>query len=238
MTSQFSQNITDNSFWNFNLGYRTNAAASGDGVFFDDLEAYGDTLTNPYTPAQGNDYALRYDSLGIFAKHGRVSNGYSKNETQTFSVDGNFTAQMDKHLFEAGFGANYSILRYYSIAPMGIAQDMRDRTIHVTASDGSDSTYVLPAVSRQERYARQRPSYFGYDIFGNATDDSSGVVGAQKPTFIYGYVQDIQKNVKKNWYNFSFKLLTLTLSDPPSLRINGCKEANNLSLQPLPIASI
>ena len=25
----------------------------------------------------------------------------------------------------------------------------------------------------------------------------------------YGYVQDIQKNVKKNWYNFSFKLLLI-----------------------------
>ena len=230
LTSQISQNVTENSFWNVTLGYRTNSSASGDGVFFDDLEAYGDTLTNPYTPTQGNDYALRYDSLGIFAAKGRVSNGYNKNETKTFSIDGNFTAQMDKHLFEAGFGANYSIMRYYSIGPMGIAQDIRARTIHVTASDGSDSTYVLPAVSKQERYARQRPSYFGYDIFGNATDDSTGVVGAQKPTFVYGYVQDryeledlvINLGIRMDYFDSQARILK-----NPNLPYAGGTDPNN-----------
>jgi len=189
LRAQLSQNINENMFWNATLGWRDYHYASGDGVFFDRLEEYGDTLYNHWTPKQGDDSELRHDSLGIFADKGRVSNNYNKNESSTFSLDANFTAQLENHLFEAGFGGTYSTLKYYSIGPMGIALDARDRYVTYTdPTTGNDTTVLIPAVDRAERYRRQRPSYYGYDVFGG--DGKTDYIDPQKPTIVYGYVQD------------------------------------------------
>ncbi len=231
-TSQITQNVSENSFWNVTLGYRSNYDAFGDGVFFDNLDAYGDTLTNPYIPKQGDQSELYRDSLGMFADKGAVYNRFRKYKTKTFSIDANFTAQLDKHLFEAGFGANYSIMRYYTIRPLGIAQDIRDRFDYIQGSDGSDSTFhFYPAVSKQIRYARQRPAYYGYDVFGNETDDSTGIVGAQKPTFIYGYIQDryeledlvLNLGIRMDYFDSQARILK-----NPELPYAGGTDPNNL----------
>ncbi len=73
-SARLSQNFGANTFYNLTLGYKIFNDERGDGVFFNDLEAYGDTLTNPLMPIQGDDATLRQDDVGIFTDPGRLNN--------------------------------------------------------------------------------------------------------------------------------------------------------------------
>lgn len=177
-TFRLSQNISSNSFWNLNLGYRYLKDESGDGIWFRNLEAYGDSLENAKIgvtlPANGQ--RVLQDSAGIFFDKGRVSNDYSKYQANTFSGDFDFTAQLDNHLIEAGFGANYHILRNFAIAPVGLA---------------ADNLRNLPI---NEKYKRVQPSVFGFDVTGQRETESDNAdeteFAPKTPLLAYGYIQD------------------------------------------------
>ena len=48
-SGRLSNNLSSNSFWNLNLGYKYYTRERGDGIWFDNIEAYGDTAANaPY----------------------------------------------------------------------------------------------------------------------------------------------------------------------------------------------
>jgi hypothetical protein len=173
LSSKLSQNISSNAFWNLNVGYKIFNEESGDGVWFDDLEAYGDSVKNA---AQGvtlpnNGGLISFDQYGIFANYGRVNNRYSKRNNNTLTVDADLTAQLSDHLMEIGGGFNVNTVREYVIGPRGLA---------------SDNIRNLPV---EEKYRRMQPTAFGYDITGkNKVED--GDFAPKKPMFAYAYLQD------------------------------------------------
>ncbi len=185
-SARLSHNLSSNSFWNLSLGYKIYRSENGDGVWFDNIEAYGDTTYNaPYLGIQGSRVNL--DAVQLFFGKGRVSNSYQKMNNGTFSADIDFTAQIENHLLEVGGGMQYNTLRFYALGPVAIALDNTTKSL-------------------EERIALQSPFYFGYDItskntsnedgyttFGTGTADEREYQTSAKPkhpTIIYAYVQD------------------------------------------------
>ncbi len=177
-TMRLSNNLSSSSFWNFNAGYKLYTNESGDGIWFRNLEAYGDSISNAKigVTLPGNGQRLLQDSIGIFWRKGRVVNSYSKYKSETFNFDVDFTAQISNHLLEVGGGLNTHTLRYFAIAPVGLsANNIRN----------------LPA---KEKYSRLQPTVFGYDITGktetNADNADDTEFAPKKPLLAYAYIQD------------------------------------------------
>ncbi len=197
---KISQNISSNSFWNINFGYKYYKQETGDGVWFDNLYAYGDSAKNAaigahyfdngsYVPGfNANGIRLNMDKYGIFYEKGRVYGSYSKNENQSLTMDADFTSQVDNHLIEIGGGVNYNILRNFVIGPTGLASDN------------------LQGISQAAQFYSLQPSLFGYDITGSTKTSSDAYsslllqdgttqtvqtgFAPRKPVIAYTYVQD------------------------------------------------
>ena len=93
INSKLSQNIGSSSFWNLVVGYQTYSQEEGDGIFFDNVEAYGDTALNSALTSQADQAALELDNDGIFAANGLVDDYYRKIENSKITADFNFTSQ-------------------------------------------------------------------------------------------------------------------------------------------------
>ena len=184
INTKLSQNIGASSFWNLIIGYQKFTQQEGDPMYWDDLDAYGDTTKNSYLDRQGSQAGLAQDDIGIFTEYGWVSDYYRLINNDKYTGDFNFTSQLDKHLFEAGFGLTYGTQRYYAINPVHLAVGIRDY-------DVNDST-TIPALSDFDRYDREQPFRYGYDVYGNidGTDESEYQYPAQNPLLGYLYIQD------------------------------------------------
>lgn len=174
-SGKISQNISSNSFWNLNVGYRIYNQESGDGVFFNNLSAYGDSLENaklgvtlPYWGAR-----ISFDQYGIFAKYGRVSNAYSLMNNNTLTADLDFTSQVGSHLVEVGGGMQYNVLRLFSLG--GVA---------TLATDN------LRNLSEVDKFTRMQPTVFGYDVTGKTKTGKGSQYEPKYPLLAYAYVQD------------------------------------------------
>lgn len=179
--ARLSHNLTSSSFWNLSMGYKVYDYEQGDGVWFDNIEAYGDTTYNaPYLTIQGSRVNL--DPIQLFYGAGRVNNGYIKMHNATFNTDIDFTAQIENHLLEVGGGFQYNTLRYYGLGPVAVAIDNNTKSL-------------------EERIAVQSPFYFGYNITGKDFTDEDGFTTydgrnyqtsakPKHPMLIYAYVQD------------------------------------------------
>jgi hypothetical protein len=182
LNTKLSQNIGASSFWNLVVGYQRYTQEQGDGVFFDDLEAYGDTALNPWIPSQADQAGLALDDDGIFPEFGRVNDYYRKIDNDKFTADFNFTSQLDKHLFEAGAGLTIGTQRYYSINPVGLAFNNADYI-----SSTGDTIY---AKSKEERYEIANPYRYGFDLYGEKGGSVGTDLPEQKPFLGYAYLQD------------------------------------------------
>lgn len=177
-TMRLSNNLSASSFWNINAGYKLYKSKSGDGIWFDNLEAYGDSIMNAKigVTLPKNGQAVLKDFIGIYCLKGRVFNLYTQYKSESFNVDLDFTTQQDNHLIEIGGGLNTHILRYFAIGPVGLA---------------ADNIRNLPEV---EKYARMLPTVFGYDVTGkketSADNDSETEFAPKKPLLAYAYLQD------------------------------------------------
>ncbi len=149
---RFSHTLNNSTFWNLNVRYRQTDFEEGDGVHFDDLNAYGDTLYNPLLENQGT--RRQRDDDGAFFKEGRVSNFYRKYEMQTYGLDFNFTKQYKSHLIEFGGLAEQSSVSYFEANPAGIATNIR----------GADAQSALQRFNSDAADI----THYGYDITGNA----------------------------------------------------------------------
>ena len=183
LNTKLSQNIGASSFWNLILGYQKYTHEEGDPIFWDDLDAYGDTTRNSFLDRQGNQSSLAQDDVGVFTEYGWASDYYRTINNDKFTGDFNFTSQIDKHLVEAGLGFTYGTQRYYSINPVHLAVGIRDQVVN-------DST-TIAAMTDLERYEREIPNRYGYDVFGNIDGDAGeDYLPAQHPQLGYLYLQD------------------------------------------------
>lgn len=175
-SAKISHNFSSNSFWNLNLGFKNYKNVQGDGLWFDDLYAYGDSariaqVDGATISAPGG--IVQADANGMFFLRGRVSNLYTKTDNTTLSGDFDFTSQQDKHLLEFGGGLSYNLVRYYAVGPRGL------------------SSRALSGLPDEEKFKRLRPTAIGFDVTGQKkTDKNDKDFGPRNPVFGYLYLQD------------------------------------------------
>lgn len=175
-SARVSQNIGSSSFWNLNLGYKLFDDKQMDPLFLENLEQYGDTSFNPWMRywkvTQGG--FVSQDSIGIFRNEGGYNNLYSKNNNKTFQADFDFTSQIQNHLLEFGAGGQFHEFRRYSINPRILAIDIRGATVK----------------TQKQRYQNTRPTYWGYNLYGDSFDSGDSVMAPRKASSYYAYLQD------------------------------------------------
>ena len=181
---RLSQVFTKTAFLDVTFRYRNQYFQQGDGFWYDNLMAYGDSLANAavgvtLTNGDGSRVSL-VDQNNVFAPYGRVSNSFYKYRVQTLGGDLNFTKQFKQHLIEIGGMVEQDIVRYWWISPVTLAAMKNTRTL-------------------EERYFNSLNSFWGYDIYGNeinstsmrqTSGDTYEQSGPKKPIIGAAYFQD------------------------------------------------
>ncbi len=174
-SGRLTQTISNNSFWNLNLGFRRDGFEQYDPHFKDNLYAYGDSsiFANTFGVTLTRDgQRIQKDGNNVFWAYGRINNGYQKQENDVFNVDVDITSQISNHLFEVGGGFNYNIVRSYAVAPVQLAA-------------------LSDTLTEYQKFEVLQPTVFGYDITGrNKTGSSDGDFAPKEPVFAYAYLQD------------------------------------------------
>ena len=172
-STKISQTISNNTFWNLNIGFRRYSFKQYEPHFGDDLYLYGDSVALAQLGATiaYNGQRVQVDQNQIFYGFGRVSDFYSKNENDALDADFDLASQIDNHLIEIGGGVNYNIVRYYAISPVQLA-----------AAD--------PSLSETKKFENLQPSLFGYDITGKTKTGLNDKFAPKNPLFAYAYIQD------------------------------------------------
>jgi len=175
-SSRLSQTVSSSSFWNLSLGLRKYYFDQYDPHFKDDLKLWSDSsyFANNLgiTLPNGNGSRVFFDDNGVFYAHGRINNLYTKNEEDAYTLDFDFTSQIENHLLEFGGGGQYSLVRYYAVSPI-------------------NPVLYDPLLTEQEKYEALQPTVFGYDIFGiQKTGSADGDLAPKKPLLAYAYIQD------------------------------------------------
>ena len=114
--------LNPTTFYTLRGGYYYTYRERGDGVFFDDLYAYGDTTQNSYLPIDPNTGAkiqavpLNNIIAQSWMGRGYLYNNYSQQKQEMYSVNLDFTRQQGKsHLIKFGGEFRYNTVRWYSI---------------------------------------------------------------------------------------------------------------------------
>jgi outer membrane receptor protein involved in Fe transport len=141
---KISHVLNETTYWDAVVRYKWLRHREGDGAWFDNVDAYGDTLANqerfPHLdffrshvdPATGNTVSAiqgsrqTQDEIGIYFDEGRVNNRWRKYTIETFGGNFNFVKQWEKHLIEIGGTLEQNKVRYYNIAPTVLAIGLRD----------------------------------------------------------------------------------------------------------------
>ncbi|MEZ4745736.1 MAG: carboxypeptidase-like regulatory domain-containing protein [Calditrichia bacterium] len=149
---RFSHVVNPTTFWDITARAKNTYYRRGDGVWFEDLESYGDAEANALrgiTLPQGDGSNVLVDSLGgVFYDKGRIFNLFQKYEINTYGLDFNMTKQFDNHLLEVGATVDQHQVRYYTNNPIDIAEN-------------------VDSESEEIRYTKTVGVFYGYDIFGN-----------------------------------------------------------------------
>ncbi len=122
----FRLSHSNETYGNFDLNFRYFSIdyKKGDGIWFDDFEAYGDSAKNAelgVTFFNGDGDNPRTDDNGIFYRHGRIYDYFQKYNIQAWGIDFDYNFKYLIHSFRFGFTFGQSKLRYFEISPVGIA---------------------------------------------------------------------------------------------------------------------
>jgi outer membrane receptor protein involved in Fe transport len=196
----FTHTLNPTTFYNLRLGYYYTFRERGDGVFFNDVFAYGDPAKNPYLPIDpetGQEIAgvpLNNTIARAWMGRGYLFNNYNKQEQQMYSANLDFTRQQGKtHLIKFGGEFRYNTLRWYNLqAYPGVA--------------GLAAPWEGFQGTNEEWYRLYRNAgraeYYGYDFYGNKADNGDwfrkedGTMeygrpdGAKHPVIAAAYIQD------------------------------------------------
>jgi outer membrane receptor protein involved in Fe transport len=183
--------IDEKTFFDAIFRYKYSYYRLGDGFWWDNLNAYGDTLANREVGVELRTQADRLlrDENGVYFVSGRSYNAWREYEIQTLGSDFLFTKQFPGHLIELGGTIQEDQSRYLYLGPLDLATKLR-----------------TPGVPAEQRWYGAMYSHWGYDITGNALDDtrfrevvtdaeqgSKDVIeeaGPKKPLTMSAYVQD------------------------------------------------
>ena len=157
---QINYTLSPKSFLSGSLNYFMTERKRGDGVYFDDVRAYGRGLA-------GNP---QFDqNLPYFFLPGHVFDDYLRRKSQYWGIKGDWTSQVNRyHQLKAGVGGERHTLRYYNAyQPVSIQYDSLGNAIQ-----------GLEDIDR-----------YGFDEFGqNELDDD--IDGAKHPKTAFMFLQD------------------------------------------------
>ncbi|MBI2419314.1 MAG: hypothetical protein HYV28_15720, partial [Ignavibacteriales bacterium] len=169
--------LANNLYYDINLSYYGDFFATMDPEIKHDILGYGDSLTNDkygyLLAGDGRDvqaYAL-YNQT--FNKPGNQLSGYAKTKNKNYTVKVDVFWQLNKqNEVKTGFEYTYHTIRRYSFAS---AFDLR--------------TFVTNNPDAPVAQWYERVDNYGYDIYGNLTDES-GIYAPKHPQFFGAYIQD------------------------------------------------
>lgn len=182
--ARMTHNVGSNIFYTVQASLFNEKLQSGDGVWFDNLFAYGDPARNPALKGVSTNPDRLFSTI---AAPGEVFNAYGKSSQTTISLTGDVSLQAGNHLVKVG--GEY---RTYKVRVFGSA---------ASQASGGDGPMGLanPANSGWALYRNSDFQYYGYSYDGTSEYDgadqffTSGDAhkeGPKKPLYIAGYVQD------------------------------------------------
>ncbi len=180
---KLSQVFDETSFLDAIVRFRDQKFQRGDGFWYEDLLAYGDSTINETVgitlPADGNQ--VRVDDNGVYWEDGRTYNQFRKYRMQKYGFDLNYTKQYKNHFIELGGTVEQNTVRFFQVSPVQLGLQKDARTL-------------------EERYYAGMVTYWGYDILGNEisgkdkfrtiSDDRYEEAGPKKPLTVAFYFQD------------------------------------------------
>ncbi len=181
-----------NLFYTLQGSYFNDKRESGDGVWFDNLLAYGDTSLNPSFRSIGVNPDQIFETA---LAPGTVYNQYTKSNSNIITLNGDVNLQAGDHFLKAGGEVRIHKIRWYNLngGPMGLADP------NTGASTGWTG------------YRNQNVDYYGYTFDGqseyNGGDDFFGarLEAPKKPIYFAGYIQD-KVELSDLVLNFGFRI--------------------------------
>ncbi len=174
--AKVTHSLESNLFYTAQFGYFQELIERGDPIFWNDLEAYGDTTKNRYLAAQGVNPPRKYSTI---ASPGEVFNRYIKSNSRILSFNGDINYQLGNHFLKAGVEAKHYLIRYYRINPLELAA--------TAPGSGADAQW--------KRYRDNGVQYYGYTFDGKSENDVNNYFGRRleyprHPVYYATYVQD------------------------------------------------
>jgi outer membrane receptor protein involved in Fe transport len=167
-------------FYTLQGSYFNEKLKEGDGVWFDDILSYGDTLKNRAFPSQATNPPARFSTI---AETGMVDDRFTKSQSQIYTYSGDVSLQQGSHLFKAGGEVRVHSIRWYTGNPMGLALNLM--------GSGADGTW--------QQYRNQNFEYYGYNFDGTEYDggddffnisDAGRKEAPKDPLYYAAYFQD------------------------------------------------
>ncbi len=190
--------VNPTTYWELNVGYAFNNQNAFDPILKDNWLGYGDSVANAnagiiWDRSRGGNLGRyqrpkRYDILSFsFNAPGDVVAGYSKFDRRNYNVTLNFSTEIAK-VHQVKIGGEY---QYYDIRNFSL----NNETV-MNMPGLIDQNNRLPdgdpqKVSTETLIRRRGVNNFGYDVFGNRTNDGLPEwEQARNPVFMGIYVQD------------------------------------------------
>lgn len=193
MSQRLSWSVDESTFMNIDGYYRSQNVERGDGVWFNNLQAYGDTsfayqFIDPLTllhPGQGSNYGP--DDLKVFDLQHTVLAGYSIRDISYWGGSLNLTSQQGNHLIEGGVDARIHTFRTYGLGTRGLALNKATKTEYTRFYDAQARAY-------------------GYDVLGNESDkgDNKATFNPLYPIKAAAFLQD-KIELKDLIFNFGLR---------------------------------
>lgn len=166
---------TANFFYTLQGSYFNDKLENGDGVWFDNLLAYGDPALNPALTSVATNPSLIFS---LAPAPGMVLDQYEKKSSRILTFSGDVNLQAGAHFLKAGAEVRTHQIRRYNVNPMGLA----------IPATGASTGWT--------GYRNQNVEYYGYSFDGQSEYDGeddffgSKQEGPKKPIYIAGYIQD------------------------------------------------
>lgn len=187
-SAKFTYLVSPTTLVEFTGGYFQQNGKNFDPYLEDNFLQYGDSAANA---AVGFAWPTTYDRPArfllynfAFNRPGDLVANYQKFKRESINLSGSFFTQIDEHALKIGGEYQRFSIRGFSAT--------NERAL--TFAKSLDENAALPAgdpnkLTPEDILIRQGINNFGYDVFGNETDDS-GFNGLKHPVFAAGYVQD------------------------------------------------
>ena len=180
--------LGSNSFIEGSFGIYDFRSKTYDPVMGDNFLLYSDSLANAQYGYQFSNYITSppdYDFYGFpFNREGELQTGYTKDHNEYYNANLAYTTQLEKHALKLGGSYQRYTARRWQIGTSDDASNFLS-TLRNNPDAARDSLATLISTSLFSNF-----NNYGYDVFGNETDEGSGDFAPKNPVFASAYLMD------------------------------------------------